>query len=278
MREQAAGPPAVHIVEAFGGDAARLIKLAGGQNTSWRAGAVALKPTAPDGRVGWLGRALAQVPDTEDFRLARPVPATDGRWIVEGWSATARLEGVHAPDRCDDALRVSTALHTALARVHAGSLPVSNDPWSVGMRAAWGGELPPSGHPGVVSVLEELSPLLEQPWEGPPPQLIHGDLGGNILYADGLPPAVIDVSPHLAPAAFANAIIVADGVAWEGAPAELATRFAATSNSGAQLLARAVVYRILAMVGLARDRQRVLGEIAGYRLVVDVALGHRWSA
>jgi prepilin-type processing-associated H-X9-DG protein len=33
-----------------------------------------------------------------------------------------------------------------------------------------------------------------------PAQLIHGDLGGNVLFADGEPPAVIDFSPYWRPA------------------------------------------------------------------------------
>lgn len=267
-------PPAMHIVEAFGGDPALLTRLPGGQGTSWRAGGIALKPTAPDERIGWLGAVLDQVPDTDDYRVARPVPAADRRWIVDGWSATAWLEGAHVPGRWKDALEMSAAFHVALAQVQAEPLPAGSDPWSIGMRVAWGELAAPSHNPDVNALLAELSPLLKQPWRGSRPQIIHGDLGGNILYANGLPPAIIDVSPHHAPAPFADAIIVADGAAWENAPAELAARFATTRPAGPQLLARAAVFRVITMVELVDDPKYVDTEIAAYRTVVDVAMAN----
>jgi prepilin-type processing-associated H-X9-DG protein len=137
---------------------------------------------------------------------------------------------------------------------------------------AWGDQPADPGLPVVPALLEELEPLLSQPWPGPPPQIVHGDLG-NILYADGLPPAVIDMSPHFAPAPFADAIIVADAVAWEGAPASIAERFAATRSAGRQLLARAVVFRVVTVAHLRRDDpERVAAEMAGYRPVVDAVV------
>lgn len=187
MTDQVGNPPATRIVDAFGGDAARLTKLEGGEGTSWRAGDLALKPTDPDERIGWLGAALARVPDTDDFRVARPVPAADGSWIVDGWSATSWVDGVHVSGRWEDSLRVSGAFHAALGRVDADPLPSADDPWSFAMRVAWGEQPAPRDHPDVDSLLDELSPLLEQSWKGSPAQIIHGDLGGNVVYADGLP-------------------------------------------------------------------------------------------
>lgn len=267
------GQPEEEVVEAFGGDPAVLTWLPGGQGTSWRAGRIVLKPTEPWERIDWLAGVLAQVPDTDAFRVARPVSTHDGAWIVEGWSATGWVEGVHMPGRWEDGMRVSAAFHAALARVRAEPMPPSGGPWSIGARVAWGDQQPePDLHPAVIAVLEEMAGLLTQPWSGPPAQIIHGDLG-NILYAADLPPAVIDMSPHWAPAPFADAIIVADAVAWEDAPVELAGRFAAVRSAGAQLLARAVVFRVVTMANLMRDcPERVAAEIAGYRPVVDVAL------
>lgn len=265
--------PATRIVEAFGGDPDLLTRLSGGQDLSWRAGGIVLKPADPDDSISWLAGVLDQVPDGDEFRIAGPVAATDGRWNVDGWSATRWLEGTHVRGRWDDAVKVSSALHAALGDVRAEPLPAGGDPWSVGTRVAWGDEqLAAPVLPEVAALFEELAPLLDQPWTGPPAQIIHGDLGGNILYADGLPPAVIDVSPHFAPAPFADAIIVADGVAWEDAPIGLAERFAATRAAGAQLLARAAVFRIATMVQLVDDPERVGVEIAAYRPVIDVAL------
>jgi hypothetical protein len=75
-----------------------------------------------------------------------------------------------------------------------------------------------------------------------PCQLIHGDLGGNVLFHDSLPPAVIDVSPYWRPPGYADAIVVADAVAWHGAGDELVERL--LRHHGEQLLLRAVLFRV----------------------------------
>ena len=73
-----------------------------------------------------------------------------------------------------------------------------------------------------------------------PAQLIHGDLGGNVLFAAGEPPAVIDFSPYWRPAGLALAVAAVDALTWsERRPAildELAHRAGLD-----QLLARAHV-------------------------------------
>ena len=72
--------------------------------------------------------------------------------------------------------------------------------------------------------------------------MIHADLGGNVLFHDTLPPAVIDVSPYWRPAAYADAIVVADTVAWSGAGDEVVERL--LRAQGDQLLLRAVLFRV----------------------------------
>lgn len=56
----------------------------------------------------------------------------------------------------------------------------------------------------------------------PPPSqhlpFIHGDLTGNVLFAAGRAPAVIDFSPYWRPPVFAEAIVVADGLLWGAGP------------------------------------------------------------
>lgn len=266
-------PPATHVIGAFGGDPARLTWLPGGQGTSWRAGDVVLKPSTADQPAGWLAAVLDQLPDTNNYRIARPVAAGDGRWTVEGWAATCWLKGSHVPGLWEEAMEVSAALHSALADVNVEPLEPGNDPWSIGSRIAWGEQHAEADLPReVMDLLKEVAPLLVQPWTGPPPQIINHDLALNILYADGLPPAVIDVSPQIAPAPFADAILVASLVAWADAPVRFASRFAATQELGAQLLARAVAFRMAIMAQLVQDTERIGSAIAAYRPVVDVAI------
>jgi prepilin-type processing-associated H-X9-DG protein len=85
-----------------------------------------------------------------------------------------------------------------------------------------------------------------------PAQLIHGDLGGNVLFADGEPPAVIDFSPYWRPAGLALAVAAVDAPMWDGAdPAilgQLAVQAGYDPADFSQLLARALVYRLVTEV------------------------------
>ncbi len=53
------------------------------------------------------------------------------------------------------------------------------------------------------------------------PQIIHGDLIGNVLFAPGLAPAIIDISPYWRPPAYAEGVVLADAICWHDAPAPL---------------------------------------------------------
>ncbi|MEY9932945.1 hypothetical protein ABH926_007598 [Catenulispora sp. GP43] len=83
-------------------------------------------------------------------------------------------------------------------------------------------------------------------------QVIHGDLSGNVLTASGRLPAVIDFSPYWRPAAYADAIVVVDGLLWFGAgPDQLA--LASTGADFPQMLVRALLFRLVALNEKARS-------------------------
>lgn len=250
---------------AFGGEPGRLRRLSGGQEMSWRSGDVVLKPADSGPLYGWMGAALRRVPDTAHFRLARPIAAA-GRWEIAGWSATSWIDGRHQTDRWQEILVVSAALHTQLRSIDIADYPRCDDRFSTAMRVAWGEPAPALSEPAA-STLRPLRTCLEQPWDGQPAQLIHGDLAGNVVFADGQPPGVIDMSPHIAPAPFADAIIVADAIAWSGADPELARWFAKTTPHGANLLVRAVFFRLVVSL-FGGDSA---AEVAAFRPVIDIA-------
>ena len=52
-----------------------------------------------------------------------------------------------------------------------------------------------------------------------PDQLIHADLAGNVLFADGSPPAVIDFSPLNRPAGLPLAVVAVDALMWHAGAA-----------------------------------------------------------
>ena len=162
--------------------------------------------------------------EQDGFRVARLRPE-----IVDGWTASDYLAGAHEPGRWREIIAVGELLHAALTHVpRPGTiLDQRTNPWSMGDRVAWG-ELP---FPELDDVLAALDPVEEKS------QLIHGDLTGNVLFHDELPPAIIDFAPSWRPPEFASAIVVAEALCWEGAPEELA------DTVDRQYLLRALIYR-----------------------------------
>jgi uncharacterized protein (TIGR02569 family) len=190
----------------------------------------------------WQADVLGTVA-AEGFRVAPPLRARNGALVVDGWTAWPRLDGRHEP-RWADIIAAGERFHRALEGVpRPAVLDARTDPWARADRRAWG-ETADHEQPEVARLLAARRRI------DAPDQLIHGDLSGNVLFADGLPPAVIDFSPYWRPAAYASAIVVVDAVAWYGAdPALLATL-------DPQLLIRAVLFRLLC----ANDLAAALGE------------------
>jgi uncharacterized protein (TIGR02569 family) len=230
-------PPPPAVCAAFGVLDAP-VALTGGQGGAWRVGRYALKrvgrdPVAAD-QLRWLATA---VESTADVRVAVPVPAVDGRWVVAGWSATLFLQG--RPAGCDWAavLDAGRRFHQSVARLPRPSfLDRRESPWDTGDRMAWG-DLPLHVGPALRPLCDRLVAALEPVDE--PAQLVHGDLGGNVLLADGLPPAVIDLSPYWRPPTWALAVVAVDAMVWSDAdPAPFA-------GIDRQMLLRAMLYRLV---------------------------------
>lgn len=232
-------PPPRQVLAAFGVASQSLVRLDGGQGTSWLAGDLVLKPADLDmPELEWLADVYAQV-FCDGFRIARQRRAGNGAVRVDGWCATEYLAGEHAERRWADAIAVGERFHAALRGIpRPGFLDQRASPWAIGDRVAWG-EIPVAefeqvGHlPRLAAALRPVSA---------PSQLIHGDLGGNVLFHDRLPPAIIDFSAYWRPTVFASAIVVADALVWEGAETALLGAVSHTEDFG-QYLIRALIYR-----------------------------------
>lgn len=234
--------PPPHVVAAFG-LSCDPEPLAGGTGTSWRCGDAVLKPiewSASLEELEWQAEVLSSVRE-DGFRVPRPMRAEDGSVLVDGWYAATYLEGEHRERRWPEVIAAGERFHTALAGVARPSfLERRTDHWAVGDRVAWG-ELPAEsfGHVKHLSrLVEALRPV------DAPAQVVHGDLTGNVLFADGITPAVIDFAPYWRPTAFASAVVVGDALAWEGADENL---LEAVDHipSFPQFLLRALIYRIV---------------------------------
>jgi len=92
------------------------------------------------------------------------------------------------------------------------------------------------GDPSLIGLLDARRPVAAHR------QLVHGDLTGNVVFAEGLPPGIIDFSPYWRPAAYAIGVVVADAVVWEGADLTLVDHVADRAEMG-QCLVRALIFR-----------------------------------
>ena len=239
MAHRNSTPPPQRVCKAFGAAGAP-IQLPGGRATSWQVGDLVLKRADLDvEQLAWQERVLGSLGESA-FRVAPPLRAFDGSLLLDGWWAQRRLDGEHRARHWSEIISVGMRLHEALRGItRPAFLDRRSDPWAIGDRTARG-ELPIAAFPEVKH-LDRLTGAL-RPIPAEPSQVIHGDLTGNVLFADGLAPAVIDFSPYWRPAVFATAIVVGDALLWEGAGEELAREHLG-APAFAQCLLRALIYR-----------------------------------
>src|SRR5712691_9531710 len=88
--------------------------LPGGRGSTWRAGHTILKPVDDIGEASEVADIISRLKEDARYRVARPIRADDGRWIVGGWSAWTRLEGEPRVDRWPELLAAAAAFHDAL--------------------------------------------------------------------------------------------------------------------------------------------------------------------
>ncbi|CAM5266475.1 hypothetical protein STENM327S_07743 [Streptomyces tendae] len=164
---------------------------------------------------------------------------------MDGWTASEFLTGEPGPQgHWAGVLSAGRAFHKALRQVSRPDfLDRRTHPWAVADRVAWGEH--------DTDVIEDLSaPFsallgLRRRVEQDAVQLIHGDLTGNVLFAAGEVPVVIDFSPYWRPPVFAEAIVVVDGLLWFDLPSGLLTA-GSDHPDWQQMLIRALIFRLVA--------------------------------
>ena len=272
--------PGPEVLASFGASADP-VSLPGGEGTAWRAGEVVLKP-AGDPRVARWTADLYRDLDPLDplaplsplgpltarqdpgFRVPRPLSTTTGDWVAGdtrtgAWVAWQWLPGEPASwagvsPLWPRLIEASRAFHAALAgRPAPPWLGRDGSQWTIGDQVAWGERDPGSVLAAAPvplggqlrSLLAALRPVRL------PAQLIHGDLGGNVLFAAGEPPAVIDFSPYWRPAGLALAVAAVDALTWSGADPAILDELDGEPELD-QLLARAHVGRLVTEVVFRR--------------------------
>lgn len=236
------------------------VALPGGMGTSIRIGDAVLKPVDDVIEAAWVAETLLRLPE-DGFRIARPLRARDGCWVAAGWSAATFVPGESAPaGRWHELLAAGGALHAAVR--HEGLpefLQRRQHRWAMADRVAWG-EASVDPVPELEPVLDKLVPLVHGATLGEVPQVVHGDLAGNVLFAPGLPPAIIDFSPYWRPTTYAAAIVAVDGVLWFGAGSALLRQVAGEAGSTMPLV-RAIIFRLIALNERSRFDRSALDEL-----------------
>jgi len=245
------------------------VLLPGGQGETWRVGDVVLKPAGFVAEAEWRADVLSALPVSPAFRVARPVRAQDDQWTSHGWEASEMLDGQTDVSRQDEVLTAGVAFHEAVANLpRPDFLDLRADPWAYGDRVAWeeqeyGGS--PAYQDAVRKLVEARRPVdLEA-------QVVHGDLPGNVMFADGLPPAVIDWPVYWRPPSWASAVAVADALCWYDATPDLAARWAHLPEWG-QMLVRALLYRLTTDEAAGGPGMLTASHLDNYRPAIEVAL------
>lgn len=267
-------PPA-RVLAAFGVVKA-IGPLDGGQGGAWASADLVLKPLDITEDELRFQADLFPTLRRADFRVVAPRRAADGSLVVDGWTCLPRLTGQHEEGRWAAIIEVGRQLHAAVRHIpEPPFIKRRTNPWSIGDRVAFG-ELPTDaveGVPHLQRLLEALAPV------GEPAQLIHGDLTGNVLFAQGLPPAIIDFSAYYRPEPFASAIVVADALVFEGADETLLDAVADSPNFP-QYLLRALIYRLVTHRVFHPEDPPQADEADAYlpavELAIELARSGRW--
>jgi hypothetical protein len=227
---------------------------------TWTDGRLFLKPVGYVPEHAWVCEVYAEWTAVH-VRVPEPLmphgPGETG-WSSDGWGAQLLIRGRDAGlDDLGKIKEASDAFHVCIRDLsRPGFMDDRVDPFAFGDRLAWEG-IEPEGDDETLAVIDRLRGHLA-PVSGRP-QVIHGDILGNVMLADDQVPVVIDWPPYFRPAGMANAIAATDAVTFRGAPLSLLDEWSSGQDWN-QLLVRALLYR-LGPTGIFAIRNRLMGAL-----------------
>ncbi|MGA8257857.1 MAG: hypothetical protein WB767_14910 [Nocardioides sp.] len=247
--------------------------IPGVRGGSVRAGDLVLSPGRDAGTATWLNPVLArlavrldeQAAGRRGLRVAMPIPARDGSWVVEGWGASRYEPETAACHDLDVMVAAGRLLHAQLAVAvpeRPRELCERIDGWGRAERLAFADAATlatvAADQPGS-SLVRRAAALLDDVDLGPD-QLVHVDLAGKVLLDALGAPVILDVVPAWRPVLWAEAICVLDSVAWFGAPVSALGRW--TSGADRQAMLRALIFRVVHQPDTATGYESVLSVLA----------------
>lgn len=234
--------PSADVLKAFGiNDEPILLK--GGQGSTWRAGDVVLKPTNSEEKSSWCAELIESLPQ-DQYRVARHKKAHTNAWVYEGWEVIEFIKGAHLQDHWKEKIAVCNGFNGLLTSIPKPYfIDKRTDLWAIAEKMIWE-ELPLSFDERLYGYVQKIKAYLKPITIAN--QLIHGDITGNMLFAEGLPQGIIDFTPIYRPKEYALAILIVDAITWEGADASIFSYVKNEANMF-QLLLRAAFFRTLTM-------------------------------
>ena len=226
------------------------VPLIGGDALAYRVGGFVVKPVDDAEEATYaaevIDSAVARHPlhQPMPIRVPRPRRTADGAWLSNGWAAWEYLPGDHRRD-WPNVIAAGAYLNSMLAELpRPAFLNSRTSDWVVGDLVAFG-ERDEVDIPAPMKRLVDELVRLRRPLAAPSSQLIHADLTGNVLFADPLPPAVIDFTPFHRPPGYASAGVVVDAVIWHGAALDPLAALIQPAVDRHQLLIRATIFRAI---------------------------------
>lgn len=216
--------------------------LEGGQGRCFKCGDYVVKPIDDVRVYQYICQLITQLKPS-GYRLDQPLKSVNHQYVEDGYALTRFQRGVEDDNRLSEKLMISHKLHDALEKFDTCEFPAFESPWENAHRIIWHNKPWPSNlDKNSISFIKTL--LASCTTVKADYQVIHADLGGNILFDDDLPPLVIDMSPAVAPVAYADAIIICDSIAWAGQSLN-ALQLLGNKANYKPYVERAIIFRIL---------------------------------
>jgi hypothetical protein len=239
--------------------------VTGSLGSSVVAGDLVLSPGRSAAVQDWLSPVLARLAVTvdtrpgrspRDLRIAMPVPARDGSWVVDGWAASRYEPGTTTCGDLDVTLAAGRVLHAELASW------VPSPPDGLAARTGPRAEAEAVAFGEAARLVDGLAAEVSlhlAAYDDHPAQLVHADLWGHVLLDGYGAPVVLDVAPAWRPVRWAEAVCVLDAVVAGAAPLSVLGAWRAEPDR--QALLRALLYRALSTTSLAPGYALVLAEL-----------------
>lgn len=202
----------------------------------WRVGTVVFSRALSADAAAWSAKTREKL-RVDGLRIARPIRATDGRYVVSGWRASNHIDGQLAR-RVDEAVHAALRLDDAMSGLEIPGFARENaeDPFTRADRAVR------SGDPGGSGLAERL--MTRMTAIDAPTQVCHGDLLATLLFSGHQAPAVTDLVAVAHPHGYTAALTMVDGLLAGAVDSGVIDRFDHLPGLE-QLLLRALCYRVL---------------------------------